>query len=205
MAPNEPRIVAELGRPETAQETADRKAAATRRHRTNQTALNLVFATIASLAIVLFLVVVVVRPEPAAVDPIDFTAVAADTGEAVVVPRLPDGWTANAATFETRSGVPTWYLGLITPETQFIALEQGFDANPTWLDATLSGVAATDSATIAGLEWTLYDNRTADDPGNYAFSMSTQAEGTTIVLHGTASDDEFRLLAESIGAEIGGS
>ena len=65
MARKEPAIVAELGRPETAEETAQRKAENSRKHRANQTALNLVGATVASLAIVAFLVIVVVRPAPA--------------------------------------------------------------------------------------------------------------------------------------------
>ena len=64
MAGKQPAIVAELGRPETPEETAARKAENSRKRRANQTAFNLIVATIASLGIVLFLVVVVVRPNP---------------------------------------------------------------------------------------------------------------------------------------------
>ena len=59
MAGKQPAIVAELGRPETPEETAARKAENSRKRRANQTAFNLIVATIASLGIVLFLVVVV--------------------------------------------------------------------------------------------------------------------------------------------------
>ena len=58
----QPRIVAELGRPETPDETARRKAENTRKHHANQTAVNLTLSIVASLAVVLFLVLVVVRP-----------------------------------------------------------------------------------------------------------------------------------------------
>src|SRR5688500_11645950 len=123
-----PAIVAELGRPETPQETADRKAATSRKHRANQTLLNLVVALVASLAIVLFLVLVVVRPASAPVDPVDYVAVAADAQagatEPLIAPVLPPGWYANDARFGTTAEVATWYIGLITPSTQFIALNQ---------------------------------------------------------------------------------
>ena len=78
MAGNEPRIVAELGRPETPQETADRRAAAAAKRRSNQTVFNLVIATVASLGVVLLLVLVVVRPDPGPAEPIDVAAIAAD-------------------------------------------------------------------------------------------------------------------------------
>ena len=58
-------IVAELGRPETPEETANRKAERSRLHRSNQTALNLVAALIVCLVVVLLIVLVVVRPDPA--------------------------------------------------------------------------------------------------------------------------------------------
>jgi hypothetical protein len=203
MATKPPAVVAELGRPETAQETADRKAAASAKRRSNQTVLNLVIATVASLAIVAFLVSVVVRPEPPAVEPIDFAGIAAETGETVVVPVLPPGWSANDARFGNSHEVPTWYVGFITPGTQFIALEQGLDANPSWLEATLDGATATTTARVDELTWTVYDQREAKDPGNFAYSMSTEVDGTTIVLHGTAVTEEFRVLAASIAAEVG--
>lgn len=202
MARKPPAIVAELGRPETPEEAAERKAAASARRRSNQTALNLVIATVASLLIVAFLVVVVVRPAPAPTEPIDFGAIAAETGAGVVAPELPSTWRANDARFETTQGVRTWYIGFITPETQFIALNQGLDANPTWLAATLEDARATGTTRIAGLEWTVYDRRDSGEPGNHAFALSTEVEGSTIVLHGTADDAEFAALAESVAAEL---
>src|SRR5690606_28187846 len=76
VSPRDPRvdetgrpIVAELGRAETPQETAERKAAASATRRTNQTALNLFIAVLASLAIVAFLVMVVVRPDQGSLVP----------------------------------------------------------------------------------------------------------------------------------------
>ena len=204
--PSEPRIVAELGRPETPEETAARKAETSRKHRSNQTLLNLVGATIASLAIVLFLVVVVVRPAPGPTEPIDFVTIASQAqGESEVpllAPGLPESWVANAARFESVAEVPTWYIGFITPEPQFIALNQGIDANATWVSTVLDGAKPTGETTIEGIRWAVYDRRDVDDPGNIAYALVTEADGSTIVLHGTADDAEFGLLATSIAADL---
>lgn len=203
MAPRDPAVVAELGRPETAEETAERKAIASARRRSNQTAFNLVVATAASLLVVLLLVFVVVRPTPPPRDPIDYQLLATASGEAVLAPELPDTWVANAARLETSGGIRTWTIGFITPSTQYLALEQGIEANPTWLAQAVEGAAATGAVRIAGLDWITYDSRDAEDPGNYAYSMSTELEGSTVVLHGTAPDEEFESLAEAVADQAG--
>jgi hypothetical protein len=203
----QPPVVAELGRPETPEETAARRAANSRRHRANQTLFNLVIALVASLAIVLFLVVVVVRPDPAPTDPVDYEQIAEEaqpaSADPLIAPALPPEWTANAARFGTVKQVPTWYVGFITPSTQFIALNQGLGANVTWVSAVLKDARETGSATIDGIEWTVYDQRDTDSPGNFAYSMSAVVGDSTVLLHGTAPTTEFELLAASIAAELG--
>ncbi|MBG6054821.1 hypothetical protein IWX81_001211 [Salinibacterium sp. CAN_S4] len=206
MAQKEPAIVAELGRPETPDETAARKAENSRKHRANQTALNLVGATIASLAIVAFLIIVVVRPAPAPAESIDYVTVASqaqvNSEEPLLAPALPPSWTANAARFESREQVPTWYIGFVTPDTQFIALNQGIDANPTWEAAVLNNSTETGSIDIDGVTWTEYDQRDSSSPGNFAYSLATTSGGSTIVLHGTAEQSEFEALATALAAEL---
>lgn len=206
MADKQPAIVAELGRPETAEETAVRRAANSRRHRANQTLFNLIVALIATLGVVLFLVVVVVRPAPTDVPVIDFAGAAAEAqpsaDDTLVAPALPPGWSANAARFGVRSGVPTWYIGLITPSTQFIAVNQGIGANPTWQDAVLDGAAPTGSIAIDGVTWQEFDRRAVESPGNFAYSLAATMGDSTIVLHGTGSDAEFETVAASVVAEL---
>src|SRR3978361_379146 len=125
-----PRIVAELGRPETPEETAARKAENSRAHRANQTTRNLVLALLASLAIVLFAVLIVVRPTADLVAPVNYRTVAEqaqkDDTETLAAPPLPTGWHSNDAELKTDSGkTVTWYVGLITPKQQFVAIDQG--------------------------------------------------------------------------------
>ncbi|MBF4601221.1 DUF4245 domain-containing protein [Frigoribacterium sp. VKM Ac-1396] len=207
--PREPRVVAELGRPETPDETAARKAENTRKHYANQTAINLTLSIVASLGIVLFLVLVVVRPNGTVNrQEIDYVQVASQAQASVdaplAAPPLPSGWTSNAAEVRssTRDDVPTWYVGLITPDQQFIGLEQGIDANPTWVSLQVQNAAATSTRSIAGLTWDVYDRRDADDPGNYAYALTTTVGRSSYVLYGTADDAEFDVLATSLAQQI---
>jgi len=203
-APERP-VVAELGRPETPEETAARKAATSRRHRANQTLLNLVVALIGSLALVLLIVTVVVRPAPAPAESVDYPAIAAqaqvETDEPLLSPVLPPGWSANDARFQTTQQVPTWYIGFLTPGEQYIGLDQGIGANPTWQAALLDEARETGSVSFEGVEWTVFDQRDASDPGNFAYSLATVHGDSTVLLHGTASDEEFALLATAIAAQ----
>ena len=205
----EPRIVAELGRPETPEETAARKAENTRKHRANQTVINLVLALVASLAIVLVLVLVVVRPTQPPRAAIDYAAVAAQeqpgVDEPLASPTLPPEWTSNAASLDTGTDdITTWSIGFITPAEQFIAFRQGIDANPTWLANRLDKLTPTGTETIDGVEWTVYDNRDSRDPGNLAYAMSTTSGLSTLALYGTAETPEFLALATALSADFDG-
>lgn len=198
------REVAGLGRPETPQETADRKAAQSRLHRANQTVRNLVWSLVATLVVVLLLVLVVVRPDPVPIDPIDYREVASQTvapdGETVIVPNLPEGWTANAATLRTSDQVETWYIGFITPRGQFIGFEQGFDANDTWRANHLADeTSEPEPVDVDGRRWT--QTLGLEDPGNYARVWTTDVDDDTVILYGTAGAEEFTILAASLGLE----
>lgn len=202
-----PRIVAELGRPETPEETAQRKAASSKRYRESKTALNLAIALVASLAIVFALVLIAVRPDPPDREPVDFASIARsaeDTlGATPVAPRLPQGWTANAARLSTGAdGITTWYIGFLTADGRFIGVTQAVDANATWLVSQLPRPQATGGLSIAGTEWAEYDRRAADPTGMHAYALSTTIDESTLVLYGTADDDEFTRLAELIVASL---
>ncbi|MBX3091488.1 MAG: DUF4245 domain-containing protein [Cryobacterium sp.] len=201
-----PRIVAELGRPETADETAARKAETSRTHRANQTFLNLALALVASLVVVLVTVLVVVRPDPPAAPPVDYRAIASEAGASVplAIPDLPATWKANSAVFDETpaDGVATWYIGFITPDQQFIGVRQGIGANPTWLSNQVGNRSATGSTRIDGLDWQLFDHRDAKDAGNLAYAMTASISGSDFVLFGTASPHDFDVLAASLSHDI---
>ena len=208
MANKPPRIVAELGRPETPEETAARKAENTRKHRANQTVINLVLALAASLGVVLVLVLVVVRPDQPVPTPIDYRAAASQSqglvGEKLVAPTLPPSWSANNAQLNSADGGGnTWTIGFVTPKVQFIALEQGIGVPTSWSSGFLGRVPSTGSTTIGGIDWKVFDRRDSRDPGNFAYSLETTVGGSVYLVHGTANDAEFQTFTESLAVEIG--
>ncbi|MEO6533674.1 MAG: DUF4245 domain-containing protein [Pseudolysinimonas sp.] len=205
-------IVAELGRAETAQEIADRKAAATAAHRNNQTLLNLVIALGASLLVVFVIVVVVVRPDQSGpAKAVDWVSVAKDAQPSVstnlVVPRLPKTWSANRAELvdvaSASDGVASWQIGFITPATEYISLVQGINADASWVSNQLQQKRVTGDASFGGFRWQVYDHRSDDHPGNLAYALVTTVGDSTVVLAGTASDAEFAALATEISGELG--
>ena len=217
-----PRIVAELGRPETPEETAARKAQNSRNHRANQTMRNLIYSLIATLILVLVIVAVVVRPDPEATPSVDYHAIADEAQVSAAVPlvdpNLPPTFTSNSAELtNSADGVSTWYIGLITPTEEFIGVTQGINANPTWVSQQLEEITPTGTETIDGRVWDIYDNRETKDPGNLAYAMvatfaglepgqdttgQVSANGTSYILFGTADSNEFRTVAASVGTEL---
>lgn len=200
-------IRADLGRPETDEERAERKAQNSRNYRGSKTPNNLVVALLTSLGVVLFLVLVVVRPNMDPAEPIDYDTVAAQAQGGVdtplVTPVLPPEWDANAAELRRSIGDSfTWYVGFVTPEDQFLALEQGIDTSPGWLESLLESAQPTGEVEIDGITWDVYDQRDVKDPGNYAYSLATTVGDSEYLLHGTASSNEFGLFASALAAEI---
>jgi len=197
-------VVAELGRPETPEETWARKDAARRSRREHQTAFNLVLALLASLGIVLVLVAVVVRPDQSVDRTVDYQRIAADAkvpGVTLAAPDLPDGFTSNRADFQdkTSDGVRVWTVGLVTPDRQYIGLQQGIGANASWVSNQLDQKPPTGDRTIGGTKWTVYDRRDeGKDAGNHAYSLVTVLDRNTIVLSGTADDRSFTTVAEAV-------
>ena len=120
---------------------------------------------------------------------------------ALAVPELPEGWRANAAELRTSTvdGVTAWYVGYLTPSDEYIGMYQGLEANPTWVAGLLERTLATGTTTIEGIEWTVYDNRdSGDDVGNARYGLTTEAGGSTFVLLGTATPEEFLTLATAL-------
>lgn len=210
MAKNDqPRVVAELGRPETPEETAARKAEQSRLYRDRKTLRNLIYALLVSVGLVAVIVFLVPRTEGSLLQDVDYSQVAAGAQSSMpvplAVPDLPEGWTSNAAEIRTatRDRVVSWYIGLITPGDQFLGLTQAVDANPSWLADQVAQGYASGVVTIDGVEWTIYDNRSAStDVGNAKYAMSAESGPTTYVLAGTADPSDFETVARALGANV---
>jgi hypothetical protein len=205
MPRREPRVVAELGRPETPEETAVRKADDAVKRRQRQTVRNLVASLLASLAVVAVIVLIVPRSDTPIERDVDVPAVAAQAQAGIeqelAVPELPDGWRSNDASLRQgeADGVRAWYAGYLTPSNEYAGMYQGLGANPTWTAELLANTIATGVVMIDGVEWTVYDNRDSDaDVGNARYGLVTEAGESTFVLLGTAAPEEFETLARAI-------
>ena len=201
-------IVAELGRPETAEEKTVRVAAARAKRRSNQSTKNLVLSLVASLAIVLFLVLVAVQTEPET-PAVDFEATAQEAADGlnrqVIAPVISDEWTATRAELTATLGIAEWRSIFVTngDPNGSITMVQGFDAETTWLSevlrlASLEG----DEVTIGDRSWTLYDRRGTENLGLRQYGLVTETPDSIVVLYGSATEDEFALLATAISDDL---
>lgn len=205
-----PAVVAELGRPETPEETAARKAQNSANHRNRQTINNLVYSLLATLAIVAVIVLIVPRGNPSATKPaVDYASIAQQAQgsepDALLVPKLPADWKSNNAELRTKTSdkVDSWYIGLITPKQQFVGITQGFGANDSWVSDQVNKSRIKDTRVIDGVRWDVYDNRTSgSDDGNVEYALVTSSGDSTIIVFGTAEDAEFRTVASSLAGRI---
>lgn len=205
----EPAVVAELGRPETPEETAQRKAQDSRNHRTRQTVNNLVLSLLATLALVLVIVLIVPRGNTVTTPSVDYAAAAAQGNgsepDALASPVLPKTWKSNSAQLNTGApdGVDSWYIGLISPSQQYVGVTQGFNADATWLADQVNRSLASGTTVIDGVSWDVYDNRNAPtDQGNVQYALTTTAGHSTYVVFGTAPTKEIGTVAASLTAQI---
>ena len=203
-----PKIVAELGRPETPAETAARKAENSRLYKSRKTINNLVFSLLVTVGLVAAIYFLVPRADGEPNWQVDYVAqseiASTSLGESLLVPAMPEQWRANAAELRnaTNGQVTSWYIGFITPSDKFIAFNEAFDANETWVSNELKDYPATGTVTIDGQQWTVYNNRSMNDAGNVEYAMVTTLGRSTVVLYGTADDAEFEQLATSITADL---
>ncbi|MEV5068525.1 DUF4245 domain-containing protein [Microbacterium sp. LMI12-1-1.1] len=203
-----PRIVAELGRPETPEETADRKAESSRVYRSSQNVRNLIAALLATLAVVVVIVFAVPRGTPPEREPIDVSAVAADIAASedrtVITPELSDGWVVNNARIEGNGPVRAFtvvYAPAGEDERGFLRVAQGFDADESWAARVLSGSAPQDTVTIDGITWERYD-LDPDRTGNITVALATDAGADTVLIYGAASEKALEETARSVTDQI---
>lgn len=201
-----PRIVAELGRPETPDETADRKAESSRVYRASQTTRNLIAALLVTLGVVLVIVFGVPRGTPPPAEPIDVASVAESIsqseGRTVLVPQAPADWLVNRASIEG-DAIPAWTIVYVPDTTSgFLRFAQGFDADPAWTTRVLSGASVDGTVTIGGVEWDTYAIPDPARAGNVSAALSTQAGPDVVLVYGSTDAATLELAAASVADQI---
>lgn len=193
-----PRIVAELGRPETPDETAARKAESSRVYRSSQTFRNLIAALFATVAVVAVVYFGVPRGTPPAPEPVDVAAaasvVSSDRDRTVVEPEVPASWRANAARVEDGA----WTV-VYAPPKGFVRIAQGFDVAEDWPTTLLGGYAPTGTTTVDGITWDVYDL-----PGDAGirYALVTDAGADTVAVYGSMSAETAEAAAAGLADQI---
>lgn len=206
MMAHNPRIVAELGRPETPDEAASRKAEASRIYRASQNTRNLIAALLATLAVVAVIVLAVPRGELPPAEPIDVAAVAENIataeGRTVIVPDVPDEWLVNRASIEGDATAAWTIVYVPAEEAGFLRVAQGFDADPAWATRVLSGASVDGSVTIDGVVWDRYRIPDPARAGNISAALSTQAGPDTVLVYGSTDEATLELAAASVADQV---
>jgi len=201
------RVVAHLGRPETPQETADRKAESSRRYRSSKTFRNLVAALLVTVAVVLVVVAAVPRGEPAPRPEPDVPALAAalqrDLGRPVLSPSLGEGWRVNQASTEGVGGTEAWTMVYVrSGESGFLRVAQGFDTDEAWVGQVLDGTRSTETTEIDGITWNIYRPSNPSGTGNIDYALATPAGPDYVLVYGDAAPETAALAAASVTSQI---
>jgi hypothetical protein len=204
------RVVAELGRPETPEETADRKARDRALRRSRQNWRNLVASLAACVGVVALIVLIVPRGGPVTRPDIDVRAAATqygDTaGQPLLAPKVPSGWHPNAAELRGSGDGSSWYIGYVIDGTGYAGVTEGLPGDSGLIDTTLDGARSTGTTTIGSLPWRVYDRRSlgADATGNVAYGLATTIGSVVVAVYGTASTTELRGLAAAVATDAAG-
>lgn len=203
-----PRIVAELGRPETPDETASRKAESSRVYRASQNTRNLVAALLVTLVVVAVIVFAVPRGSAPEREPVDVAAIAqriSDAEERVVVaPELSDEWVVNRAALDSAGSTRAWMIVFAPADEDargFLRVAQGFDADEAWPSRVLSGAAPVDTVIVDGVEWDRYEldpSRT----GNISVALAATAGADTILIYGAADAAALEDVAAAVADDV---
>ena len=196
-----PRVVAELGRPETPDETAARKAESSRTYRSSKTVRNLVAALLITVAVVAVIYFGVPRGNPPEPAPADVAAAAQGAeeslGRSIVLPDAPEEWRANSARVE--GGV--WRI-VYAPVSGFVNVAQGFDTDDTWVSAQLGGLAPTGEVSVDGITWDVYDMARSQRQDNLTYALATPAGADTILIYGELTPETGEIAARSMTEQI---
>lgn len=177
------------------------------KHRAKQTVRNLLLSLLVSLGLVVAIVLGVPRDDSNLIQEVDYIAIASEAQATldakVLAPAVPAGWWSNAARLETELDVDSWYVGFVTDDNQFIGMTQAFESNPSWLALTLQGNWLDETISIGGKTWEIWPTLKPSNPkGTKEYAMVHNFGNSSVVIYGTATKEDFELLAAEISKLI---
>ena len=122
---------------------------------------------------------------------------ARDTGWKIEVPVLPAGWRANAVRFErSTDGLQTWHAGYVSPDDQYIAIEQTQGATPRGSPRRPTAAGTRARCRRPGRTWAKI--RRGDKVQIGLVHRGTGPKDVTTIVTGTAPYDELVTFAERL-------
>jgi hypothetical protein len=175
--------------------------------RAKQTVRNLIYSLLVTLSLTAVIVMLVPRDDSNRIQPVDYAGITqtvqASVAETLIAPELEPDWWVNAARVEQDLGVETWYLGIITPDDQYIGLTQAFETNPSWLANKLQGNWLDVTVEIEGRTWEVWPTLLPSIPrGTKEYAMVHNFDDKAVVIYGTASEADFNRLATEISRDL---
>lgn len=194
--------------PTTPQEIAEAKAEARRLRRQRQTAKNLIASLVASLGIVIFLVLVVARPDGQVAEPIDYVAVGAEaeaeSGYDLAIPALDETWSSNRADLREEPTGDVWRVGLISASGGFVQIVHYLDTDDVTNEIPDDGVDGSETLTSlngASYEWSSRDRSDVEGAGNDVYLLWTPVSNGNLVLRGTSQASVLSIASQLLDKE----
>jgi hypothetical protein len=182
-------------------------AAAKRRAR--QTLINLLLSLGATIGVMLVLILAVPRDDSNRVQAVDYKELAAQAASQapgpLLVPAIPVDWYSNSARFRsaTQDGVATWYAGFVGPNSEFIALTQGFDVNQTWLQIQLEANKPTEEVILGNSTWEIFESTKQNNPQKSKdFLMVLEYDSNAVLVYGVAPRQQLEDFATQLSLLI---
>ena len=204
-----------MSEPTTPREIAEAKAEARRLRRQRQTAKNLIASLVASLGIVIFLVLVVARPDEQVAEPIDYAAVGAEaeteSGYDLAIPVLDETWSSNRADLREESTGDVWRVGLISTSGGFVQIVHYLNTDDITNELPEDGVDGIEtliSLNGASHEWSSRDRFGIESAGNDVYLLWTPVSNGHLVLRSTSQASVLSIASQLLDAErelFGGS
>lgn len=182
-------------------------AAAKRRAR--QTLINLLLSLGATIGVMLVLILAVPRDDSNRVQAVDYKELAVQAASQapgpLLVPAIPVDWYSNSARFRsaTQDGVATWYAGFVGPNSEFIALTQGFDVNQTWLQIQLEANKPTEEVILGNSTWEIFESIKENNPQKSKdFLMVLEYDSNAVLVYGVAPRQQLEEFATQLSLLI---
>lgn len=111
---------------------------------------------------------------------------------------LPDGWRATSVTYDGEgSHGSTWHLGFVTPDDEYVAVEQGSEKPDRFISSVTQEARKADGArSVDGERWERYEGPKYD-------ALVRREKGVTTVVTGTGTFDQLAEMAAALRGEKG--